>query len=186
MMDSVTHKAVEKRVVINLDRCIECGSCAAACHYSHADMPAINSARAGWALLPVICRQCKAASCVDACPVEAMICDEDGIVRRRLFRCIGCGSCAKACPFGVIPTRLGGTPIAAKAPERMSGHQIAKCDLCVDRTAPEATPHGVPRCVAACPSGALTYADEHEAVELGMEIIGSRTTGENPYRRRQG
>ena len=184
MMESTTHKPVDKRVLIDLDRCIECGSCAAACHYSHTNMPAVNSARAGWAILPVICRQCKAASCVDTCPAEAMIRDDDGVVRRRLFRCIGCGSCARACPFGVIPTQLGGVPTGFRSNERMSGHQVAKCDLCVDRTAPETVPHGVPRCVAACPAKALIYADEHQAGELGIEMIGGRATGENPYKRR--
>ncbi len=184
MMDSVMHKPVVERVLIDLDRCIECGSCACACHVSHGNMPAVNAARAGWALLPVICRQCKAASCVDPCPAEAMVRDDDGVVRRRLFRCVGCGSCAKACPFGVIPTTLGGVPTGFRSNDRMSGHQIAKCDLCFDRTAPQSDPRGAPRCVAACPAGALIYADEHQADELGIETIGGRTTGENPYKRR--
>jgi len=181
---------VEKRVLIDLDRCIECGSCAAACYYSHANMPAVGFARSGWALLPLICRQCKAASCVDVCPAEAMVRDDAGVVRRKLFRCIGCGSCARACPFGVIPNELGGTPVALKAPERMSGHQVAKCDLCADRTAGDAEADFgersgvVPRCVAACPSGALVYADEHRAREEALEVLGGRTTGEDPFKRR--
>jgi len=173
---------VEKRVLIDLDRCIECGSCSAACYYSHANMPAVGFARSGWALLPLICRQCKAASCVEACPAEAMVRDEAGVVRRRLFRCIGCGSCARACPFGVIPNELGGTPPALKAPDRLSGHQVAKCDLCADRTTGDGD--AVPRCVAACPSGALIYADEHRAREEQLEMLGGRTTGEDPFKRR--
>ncbi|MCK4601436.1 MAG: 4Fe-4S dicluster domain-containing protein [Phycisphaerae bacterium] len=181
-MKTVSKECIEKRVLIDLDRCIECRSCAAACYYSHSGMPIVNFARAGWALLPLICRQCKAASCVDVCPVEAMIRDEQGVVRRRLFRCIGCGSCARACPFGVIPNELGGTPAGTKSPEHMTGHQIAKCDLCGDRIAEN--PDAVPRCVAACPSGALMFADEHRAEELQIDLIGGRTTGENPYKRR--
>ena len=170
-----------KRVLIDLDRCVECCSCAAACYYSHANMPAVNFARAGWALLPLICRQCKAASCVDACPAEAMVRDDNGVVRRRLFRCIGCGSCARACPFGAIPNELGGTPAGSKSPERMSGHQIAKCDLCADRTAGGG--EAVPRCVAACPAGALLFADEQQAERSGISTVGGRTTGE-PFKRR--
>jgi len=175
-------QSVEKRVVVDLDRCIECRSCAAACYYSHANYPAINFARAGWAILPMVCRQCKAAPCVEVCPAEAMVRDEAGVVRRRLFRCIGCGSCARACPFGVIPNELGTTPTMARSGDRMSGHQVAKCDLCYDRTSLE--PEAVPRCVAACPAGALIYADEHQAEQVGAELIGGRTAGEHPFKRR--
>ena len=78
-MANPTSTTVEKRVLIDLDRCIECGSCSAACYYSHANMPAVGFARSGWALLPLICRQCKAASCVEACPAEAMVRDEAGV-----------------------------------------------------------------------------------------------------------
>ena len=181
-MEATGSQVIEKRVLVDLDRCIECGSCAAACHYSHANMPSVRQARAGWALLPVICRQCKAAPCVDVCPAEAMVRDERGVVRRRLFRCIGCGSCARACPFGVIPTEPRGTPVQSKSPDRMSGHQIAKCDLCVDRLADH--PDAVPRCVAACPAGALMFADEREAGEAGIKVVGGRTTAEDFYKRR--
>lgn len=181
-MGTTMSEVVEKRVLIDLDRCIECQSCAAACHYSHTNMPAVSFARAGWALLPLICRQCKAASCVAACPVEAMVRDDDGVVRRKLFQCIGCGSCARACPFGVLPSHLSGALTGSRSPERLSGHQIAKCDLCADRIA--ADPEAVPRCVAACPSGALRFADEHEADDLHLQVVGGRTTADHLFKRR--
>ncbi len=180
-MTTAAPQTLEKRVVIDLDRCIECRSCAAACYASHANMPAIHFARAGWAILPVICRQCKAAPCVATCPVEAMVRDDNGVVRRRLFCCIGCGSCARACPFGIIPAELAGTPTASRSLERLSGHQVAKCDLCFDRTVGGTA---VPRCVAACPSGALIFADEHRPEQIGADHIGGRTAGEHPYKRR--
>ena len=182
MNTSPPARTIEKRVVIDLDRCIECRSCAAACYYSHANMPAVRFARGGWALLPVICRQCKAAPCVDACPAEAMVRNDAGIVKRRLFRCIGCGSCARACPFGVIPDRLEGVPTTIRTPNSLSGHQVAKCDLCEDRTTTDLD--AVPRCVAACPVGALLFADEHLAAEQKLQVLGGRTTGEDPYKRR--
>ena len=178
---SENSQEVAKRVVIDMDRCIECGSCAAACYASHANMPGVNFAVSGAALLPVICRQCKSASCVDACPVEAMIRDEDGVVRRRLLMCIGCGSCARACPFGVLPNTTSGVPSGFGSPERMNGHQIAKCDLCYDRITDG---RSVPRCVAACPTSALSFVDEHEADKLHLTLLGSRTTGQDPYKRR--
>ena len=181
-MNTATSESVVKRVLIDLDRCIECRSCAAACFYSHADMPAIQFARSGEAMLPIICRQCISASCVDVCPAEAMVRDEQGVVHRRLFRCIGCGSCARACPFGVLPNEPTGVPSGHRSTENLSGHQIAKCDLCRDRIT--AGGDGVPRCVAACPSGALKFADEHEAEKPGLTILGGRTTGGDPFKRR--
>jgi Fe-S-cluster-containing dehydrogenase component len=82
----------------------------------------------------------------------------------------------------VLPDELAGVPVGTKSPERLSGHQIPKCDLCEDRTAGNA--EAVPRCVAACPAGALLFADEHQAEELGISILGGRTTGEHPFKRR--
>ena len=165
---AVKAEQVTRKVLIDLDRCVECNSCAAACYASHAAMPIVQSARGGPARLPLICRQCKAAPCVDACPAEAMIQDDNGVVRRCLARCIGCGSCARACPFGVLPVE----------PTR---RQIAKCDLCEDRTA---SGGGVPRCVAACPAGALQFEDEHNAVDAKLLVVGGRTVGKDPFKRR--
>jgi len=181
-METTALKLATKRVVLDLDRCVECRSCAAACHYSHADMPAVHFARAGWAMLPIICRQCKDAPCVDACPAEAMVRDEQGVVRRRMFRCTGCGSCATACPFGAISAELCGVPAGHRSANRMSGHLVGKCDLCEDRLA--GSDGAVPRCVAACPAGALLFMDEQEAQRRHIDIIGGRTACENPYKRR--
>jgi len=181
-MNPVAAEPVEKRVLLDMDRCIECGSCAAACSVSHGHMPIIGQARSGRALLPVICRQCRSAACVAACPAGAMVCDAKGVIRRHLFRCIGCGSCAKACPFGVLPNALAGAPAGYRSTDRITGYQIAKCDLCEDRL--EQHPSAVPRCVAACPAGALLFADPREADRDGLVLLGGRTTGESSFKRR--
>jgi len=46
------------------------------------------------------CRQCKEAFCIDACPKEALERLDSGVVKRWNMRCVGCKSCALACPFG--------------------------------------------------------------------------------------
>ena len=76
----------------------------------------------------------------------------------------------------------------------MSGRQVAKCDLCEDRlegngetstlSSVEAAAGVVPRCVAACPAGALIFAEETEVEASGLQVIGGRTAGEHPLKRR--
>jgi len=162
-----TPATIEKRVILDMDRCVGCRSCSAACFYSHRGMPNVAYGVIGEATLPVICRQCDEPACVEACPVEALRREESGAVVRSRMLCIGCRSCVYACPFGVIPPDL-------------TLHQTAKCDLCEDRTAAG----GTPRCVAACTSGALRF-ESAETMESGQVLLLSgRTAGENPYRRR--
>jgi len=162
-----TAQVIEKRVVLDLDRCIECKSCMAACFYGHEEMAGVQFVDIGPALLPVVCRQCADPACVEVCPAEAMIRNERGVVARGIFRCRGCGSCVRACPFGVLSLE-------------MVGHQVAKCDLCQDRIE-----RGLePRCVAVCPTGALRFATTEEIEAEGLTVLGGRVAGDHPIRRR--
>ncbi len=153
-------KTVQEQLVLDTKRCIGCKSCAAACFYGHVEFPALRYEETpGSAALPAICRQCEDAPCVAVCPNEAMYVDEAGIVRRSPVRCTGCQSCMLACPFGVIDTEI-------------TMNEVAKCDLCADRT-----PQGLlPRCVAVCPSGALKFLEIAEGVpKAGYVLVSGRT-----------
>ena len=167
MTQAAEQGEITKRVVLDLDRCIECRSCAAACYYGHNEMLGVHFAEIGPALLPVVCRQCEEPACVDVCPSKAMRRGPSGIVQRAVFSCRGCGSCARACPFGIISLEL-------------TRHHVAKCDLCADRTE-----RGLePRCVHVCPTGALRFVDETDVEEEGEILLGGRTTGERLLKRR--
>jgi len=167
MAEQATAASVERRVVLDLDRCIECKSCMAACYYGHGRMTGVQFVDIGPAVLPVVCRQCGDPACVEVCPANAMQRDETGVVARGIFSCRGCGSCARACPFGVLSLE-------------MVGHQIAKCDLCDDRLG-----RGLdPRCVAVCPTGALRFATAEEIEADGLTVLGGRVAGDHPIRRR--
>jgi formate dehydrogenase iron-sulfur subunit len=90
-----------------------------------------------------------------------------GVVARAALRCRACGSCVRACPFGVLSLE-------------MVGHQVAKCDLCDDRLE-----RGLdPRCVAVCPTGALRFATTAEVEAEGLTVLGGRVAGDHPIRRR--
>ncbi len=158
---------IRDRVALNLDLCIDCRSCSAACFYGHGQRPALHFGTAGPATLPVVCRQCRDAWCVAACPNGAMRRSDAGVVYRSVVQCCGCGSCAVACPFGVVSLE-------------MRHGEVAKCDLCHDILG-----NGTePRCVASCPSGALRFMDESAAKDMGLVVLGSRTLGEHPIFRR--
>ncbi len=116
------------------------------------------------AAIPSNCRHCEDASCVAACPVEALEIGQDGIVRRYTSRCIGCKSCVYACPFGAID-------------EELIKYTVSKCDLCEDRL----SEGKLPACVATCPTEALTFEEVKE--ELEKDLIGARSLGKKGMRR---
>ena len=157
----------DRRVLLDLDRCIECKSCSAACYYGHRNIPNVDYGAAPEATMPAVCRHCDDPPCVAACPFDAIIREDDGIVTRSLVFCRGCGSCILACPFGTIDGDL-------------TRNQAAKCDLCIDRV------HGggEPRCVSACSTGALQFARPEDVQESGLLLVGGRTTGHHPFKRR--
>jgi Fe-S-cluster-containing dehydrogenase component len=71
-------------------------------------------------------------------------------------RCIGCGNCVLACPFGV--------------PKMMVELDLMmKCDMCYDRTSTGRKP----LCASVCPSGALAYMtrDEVESSRPASRVV---------------
>jgi len=160
-------ECLEKRVVLDLGLCVECGACAAACYATHVGMDVLQFGTSSEVCLPLVCRQCEEPACVAACPADAMIRQDDGTVRRAPFRCRGCGTCVRACPFGVLS-------------DTIQRHLAAKCDLCVARLAEGAEP----ACVATCPTRALTFRDAEGLAEDQVLVLGGRTTGRHALRRR--
>jgi carbon-monoxide dehydrogenase iron sulfur subunit len=144
-----------KRIVLDLDLCCGCRSCEAACRVAFKGEARIRHGNIiNEAYLPLACRHCEEPLCAAACPVDAIKKDEEtGLVTRSAFICIGCQSCAFACPFGVIDAPL-------------VRHISQKCNFCEDR-------EQGPRCVAACSSGALQLLDDEEIEEheVGMRMV---------------
>jgi Fe-S-cluster-containing dehydrogenase component len=89
---------------------------------------------------------CDDPACRSVCPSDAIARDAHGVVQTALAeRCIGCGNCVLACPFGV-----------PRLDER--AELMRKCDLCHDRT----SRGDDPMCATVCPSGALFYGTRAE------------------------
>jgi Fe-S-cluster-containing dehydrogenase component len=158
---------ITKRVILDMDKCVECRSCGAACFYGHKNMPIINYVDADKVRVPIICRQCKKPACVDSCPNEAMVQNETTVSHRLPTKCTGCLSCVRGCPFGVLT-------------DEQVRHAVPKCDLCEGRV----LAGGVPRCVETCPSGALSFGEVADVEREGLLLLSSRTTGHHPLKRR--
>ena len=79
------------------------------------------------AAMPTVCMHCEdpVAPCAEVCPADAILVTADGVVQEAAKeRCIGCGNCVDACPFGV--------------PKLDVAEMLQyKCNLCYDRTSVE-------------------------------------------------
>ena len=93
---------------------------------------------------------CEQPTCAEVCPADAIKRTGDGVVQSaRKPRCIACGNCVVACPFGV--------------PELYEDRKIMmKCDMCYDRTSVGKKP----MCATVCPSQALFFGTREQIEQL--------------------
>jgi carbon-monoxide dehydrogenase iron sulfur subunit len=134
-----------QKLSVNVDRCTGCMACTLACSYAKEGVFSPQLARIRVLKLeesgvdaPLVCQQCDAPRCIEACPIGAMVRDDAGIVVVDAAVCDGCGVCMVACPYGAIP---------AVPADTKKGRRILKCDLC----------GGNPACVPWCETQALEY-----------------------------
>ncbi len=110
--------------------------------------------------LSMSCNHCSTPACIPVCPVKAISKEKEfGAVIVDSAKCIGCGACAKACPWGAPQyfEPLEKTQMGEKAHPHMT-----KCDMCVDRLRAGLKP----ACVASCPGRALECAPMEELKKL--------------------
>lgn len=92
----------------DVERCIECNGCVTACKnanerpwgVSRRRVVTIKDGEPGERSLSVACMHCTDAPCAAVCPVDVFYTRDDGVVLHDKERCIGCGYCLFACPFG--------------------------------------------------------------------------------------
>jgi anaerobic dimethyl sulfoxide reductase subunit B (iron-sulfur subunit) len=160
--------------IIDLARCIGCGTCSVACKDraglpDEVDLLQIETTESGAYPAPdvthrvVHCFHCAHAPCVDACPVEALTHTADGFVELDKEACTGCGRCEETCPFAAVTVLPEGIAV--------------KCDGCADELAA-----GIePTCVRACPMRALSYAPVPEPLPTGrVRAVETRGQGAAP------
>ena len=137
--------------------CMGCHACEVACKQEHGlgvgprlvriieNSPDFN---------PIYCHHCTNAPCKEACPVEAIFNNEQGIVLIDNDLCIGCRECMEACPFGAMQF------------DDNKGTAI-KCDLCVERIENGKQP----ACSEVCATGCIFWGDTKE---LSEKLIAAR------------
>ena len=140
-----------KRLIIDLALCDQCDSCAVGCG-------GLLSLREK-ATFELVCRRCAHASCIIACPFDALERLDDGaVIRRHNLRCVSCKLCAQACPFGTIYPDL--LPFYSLSYENSCGACLPSVGAGHARDRGHGPlPHDEPPCVAACPEGALEYRE---------------------------
>jgi len=177
-------------LVIDQDTCVRCGHCAWSCANVHDDgvsrllrrgdkvvVPTPGALGGSSLLLPNSCQHCQNPACMVDCPTGAIGRDPKGEVFIREDLCIGCGSCAKGCPWDNIQMApkdgagifAGIFSVArpAHASAAAAAEVAVKCDLC-------RTLAGGPACVAACPTEAIARVHPSDLLPgLGAGVGGS-------------
>lgn len=138
-------------LILDLDRCVRCLNCIDACAMLHHGVTRIthNGIRFKNILIPTSCRHCREPTCMIGCPTGAIQRDIHGEVFHT-EACIGCGNCARRCPFGNISmVELGKIKGKQMIEERMANwvgsffksdvddsekthvkRKAVKCDMC--------------------------------------------------------
>ena len=104
--------------------------------------------------VPLRCVHCDEPSCLAVCEYNAILKSEFGIILIDEEKCVGCGSCALACPYGMITLDL-------------TTKRAVKCDLCVDLISMGKSP----ACVENCALKALVYDELENLEDLNKEQI---------------
>lgn len=90
--------------VSNLEVCLSCGKCQAACAAHHGGVPRMRrrEVELGCLAFPATCQTCRDKPCLAVCSFGGLVYDEASSVVRISERCGGCGACVEACPYGAI------------------------------------------------------------------------------------
>jgi molybdopterin-containing oxidoreductase family iron-sulfur binding subunit len=180
-------------MVFDLKRCIGCNACVIGCKQENSlpdgvfftrtlsqeygVFPAVDRV-----YIPTLCNHCEDAPCEKVCPSGATYTRDDGIVMVDNDKCIGCGSCAVACPYDqrsemskeLFDRGLFGdgehTPFEEQGYVRYTPGTVTKCDFCSGRVDAGLDP----ACVVTCPTDARIFGDLDDPNSKPSKLIRER------------
>lgn len=157
------------KFLFDSDICIGCAACEVACKIENevpigirrrqvvtvekGEYPNVEKYFASMA-----CMHCSTPPCLAACPAKAISKREDGLVLVDKNKCIGCGYCAWACPYGAPQFGTSG---------EVGAGIMDKCTFCVQRI----DRGEKPACATACPTKALIAEDVSKLETLKRERV---------------
>lgn len=157
-------------MVIDLRKCIGCQACTVACslengvppdqHRTYVPTYEVDGPRGPLqAPLPRLCNHCEDPPCLPVCPVDATFKRADGTVLVDADRCVGCGYCVQACPYGArfLNERTG---------------TADKCSFCIQRVDAGL----LPACVETCVGGARVFGDLNDPESAVSQLLAENRT----------
>ncbi|HSH40678.1 MAG TPA: 4Fe-4S dicluster domain-containing protein [Arenicellales bacterium] len=185
-------------MVADLNRCVGCQTCTAACKHTNATAPHVQWRKVldlevgeypdvRRSFVPVGCQHCADPPCMHVCPSTATGQRDDGIVTIDYDLCIGCGYCMVACPYQARFKVMESSPAyegrrmenetAREDPARLRVAQ--KCTFCSDRVdyglenglTPGEDPAATPACANACIADALIFGDIEDPDSRVSELL---------------
>ena len=182
-------------MVADLERCVGCQTCTAACRHANATSPAVQwrsvlDIEAGAypdvsrTFVPVGCQHCEDPPCMHVCPTTATRKRADGIVTVDYDICIGCAYCDVACPYQAR-FKISKNDFAYGRPMKNEGEDerrigvSQKCTFCSDRIdsglarglVPGRDADATPACVNSCIADALHFGDVQDPASNVSKLI---------------
>jgi formate dehydrogenase iron-sulfur subunit len=156
---------VAKGLLIDVTKCIGCGSCSDACRQVNGlpESPDGDLSDKRFTVVQEkqvskpdpryirrLCMHCLHPTCASVCPVGAFTKTAEGPVLYEAGKCMGCRYCMMACPYGVPRYEWSST-----------NPRVRKCIMCAPRLK-----QGLPTaCAEACPTGATMFGDREELLQ---------------------
>lgn len=193
-------KPVEQRrwmMVIDTRKCVGCHACTVACVAENKLPPGVvyrpvleevtgTFPKVSMKFFPRPCMHCDSPPCVPVCPADATAQRPDGIVAVDYDKCVGCGLCVEACPYGartldegkfftdktpaLQPYELSPNFEYGKSWNRKAENppvgKARKCHFCLHRL----EEGELPQCVSTCIGRATYFGDRNNPNSLVNEL----------------